>query len=306
MKAQRLLAITMLLLNRERVSAAELAKRFEVSERTIYRDVESLCEAGIPVVAFPGSGGGYGIMREFKLDRSLMSPEEAGQIGETLSSLSAALGDRRMGQTADRIKAIAPKGPVAGRPVLENYLFIELSPPERVRERISLLRRAIEEKRLVRFAYVDSEGRRSEREAESAALVFAWQSWYVYAYCRSRSDFRLFKIARMAELELAPARFCSRQVDLESRPWNKAWAEARPFLPALVRFADASRVEEYFEAEDLARESGGGALVRTFLPVDDWAASFLLGLGVDFEVLEPEGLRRLVFERAARIQRDNA
>jgi predicted DNA-binding transcriptional regulator YafY len=306
MKAQRLLAITMLLLNRECVSAPELAERFEVSARTIYRDIEALCEAGIPIVAYPGSGGGYGIMGEFKIDRSLLKPEEAGQIGAALSSLSAALGDSRLSQAADRIRAIAPKGLVAGRPVLENYLFIELAPPERVRGRIGPLRQAIEERRLARFSYIDSEGRSSSREAEPAALVFAWQSWYLYAYCRRRQDFRLFKIARMSGLELGAERFSPRLAELESRPWNKAWAEASPFFPAIIRFEDAARVEEHFDGEAIDRESGGGALVRTFLPVDDWAVSFLLGLGIAFEVIEPEGLRRLVAERAAKALRANS
>ena len=114
MKADRLLAITMLLLGRESVAAPELARRFEVSVRTIYRDIEALSDAGIPVVAYPGSGGGYGIMRGFKIDRSLIRPEELEQVTATLTSLASALGDERMGRTADRLKAIVPRGVVAG------------------------------------------------------------------------------------------------------------------------------------------------------------------------------------------------
>ncbi len=176
MKAQRLLAITMLLLNRESVAAPELAKRFEVSARTIYRDIESLCEAGIPVVAYPGAGGGYGIAGGYKLDRSLVDPEEIGKICAALNSLSVAVGDTRMRLTADRLRALrarpqAPNGKVAGRPVLENYLFIELAPAAREREKIIALRRAIEERRVARFAYVDAEGRSSLRSAEPMALV---------------------------------------------------------------------------------------------------------------------------------------
>ena len=299
MKAQRLLAITMLLLNRERVPAPELARRFEVSARTIYRDIESLCEAGIPIVAYPGSGGGYGIMGEYKLDRSLVRPEELGQISAALASLSAALGDARMGQTVDRLKALSPKGLVAGRPVPENYLFLELAPTPRDRDKISALRRGIEESRLVAFGYVDAEGRGSRRRAEPAALVFIWQAWYVYAYCRSRESFRLFKIARIAELELLSERFTRRPVDLDSRPWNQEWAESSPFLPALIRFPDAARVEEHFSREGIELAADGSALVRTYLPADKWAVSHLLGLGLDFEVLEPVALRRLVAERTS-------
>jgi predicted DNA-binding transcriptional regulator YafY len=311
MKAQRLLAITMLLLGRDSVSAPELAKRFEVSVRTIYRDMEALSEAGIPVVAYPGSGGGYGIMGEFKIDRSLLRPEEIGSLSATLGSLSSAVGDARMGQVADRLKALrsrpqAPKGKVAGKPVAENYLFIELAPAARERSKIGKLRNAIEESRLVAFAYVDSDGKSSRRRAEPYALVFTWEAWYLYAHCRKRDDFRLFKIARMKELELEPERFAPRAVDLDSRPWNSGWNEVSPFLATRIRFADAARVAEHFAEEDIQLEAGGSALVRTSLPADEWAVNFLFGLGLPFEVLEPGALRGMVARRATRILESNA
>jgi predicted DNA-binding transcriptional regulator YafY len=299
MKAQRLLAITMLLLNRESASAAELARRFEVSRRTIYRDVEALCEAGIPVVATQGAGGGYGIMGEFRIDRGLLKPEEIGTLSATLSSISRAIGDAGMGQTVDRLKALAPRGKVAGRPVPENYLFIELEPAARDRAKIALLRRAIEERRVARFRYTGAEGKRSERAVEPCAIVFIWQAWYLYAYCRARSAFRLFKIARVADLALEAERFPPREVDLDSRPWNAEWGEPAAFLPARIRFADAVRAQEHFHPDQVELEASGSALVTAPLPADDWAVSYLLGLGLPFEVLEPAALRSLVAERAA-------
>jgi predicted DNA-binding transcriptional regulator YafY len=304
MKSQRLLAITMLLLNRDCISAPELARRFEVSPRTIYRDIESLCKAGIPIVAYPGSGGGFGIMGEFKIDRSLMRPEEIGQISATLSSLSSALGDARMSQTVDRLGALrtrarTPKGNIAGHPGPENYIFVELAPAAREREKIAKLRRSIEEKRLSRFDYVDAGGRTSSRTVEPMALVFIWQAWYLYAYCRCRDAFRLFKIARILSLDILPERFAPRAVDLDARPWNKDWAATSPFLPTSIRFFDAVRIEEHFDPEAIDVEPGGSAIVRTQLPADEWAVSFLLGLGIPFEVLEPEELRRFVAARAA-------
>jgi predicted DNA-binding transcriptional regulator YafY len=306
MKAQRLLAITMLLLAKDSVSAPELARRFEVSVRTIYRDIESLCESGIPIVAYPGAGGGYGIMRDFKIDRSLLKPGEIGQVSAALGTLSSVIGDERMSQAADRLKAMRPKGAVAGIPVPENYLFIELTPASRDRQKIGALRRAIEESRTVRFDYVDGGGRQSGRQAEPAALVFTWQAWYLYAWCRSRGAFRLFKIARIADLELEAERFVQRATDLDSRPWRAGWMEASPFLSTLMRFADAARVQEHFPPEDIELEPGGGALVRSSLPVEEWTVSFLLGLGLDFEVLEPLALRKLVASRAAGILAGNS
>jgi predicted DNA-binding transcriptional regulator YafY len=355
MKSQRLLAITMLLLGRDSVSAPELAKRFEVSVRTIYRDIEALSEAGIPIVAYPGAGGGYGIMGDFKIDRSLLKPVELGQLSSTLGSLSKAIGDARLGQVADRLKALSPRRPAprraeaaggagappngggaaARKPRLlggpeaaaargessaagaaagtaaaaaspENYLFIELAPAAREREKIGVLRRAIEEGRLVDFSYVDSGGKPSRRSAEPYALVFTWQAWYLYAFCRARDDFRLFKIARMKGPTLAPERFRRREVDLDSRPWNSGWEEASPFRETRIRFADAARIEEHFAERDIEPEPDGGAIIRTVLPADEWAVSFLLGLGIPFEVLEPPELRAMVAERAELLRGRNA
>jgi predicted DNA-binding transcriptional regulator YafY len=306
MKAQRLLSITMLLLGRDRVSAPELADRFEVSMRTIYRDIESLCEAGIPVVSYPGSGGGYGILRGYKLDKGLVEPAELGQAAAALASLSAALGDRRLGGAADKLKALAPRGMVAGRPVPENYVYIELAPAKREREKIGELRRAIEERRVARIGYVDSEGRRSARGVEPSALVFTWHSWFLYAFCRERGDFRLFKIARIADLEIGTEKFAPHEVDLDSRPWNKGWGEAEPIGPCRIRFQDAARVAEHFEDSMIESEPSGGAIVRTQLPASDWAVTFLLGLGIPFEVLEPESLRRCVAKRLESLRQKNS
>ena len=118
MKAQRLLAITMLLLGRDSVSAPELAKRFEVSVRTIYRDMDALSEAGIPVVAYPGSGGGFGIMGEFKIDRSLLRPEEIGSLSATLGSLSSARG-RKAAAGPSPMPSSSPGRPGTSTPTAE-------------------------------------------------------------------------------------------------------------------------------------------------------------------------------------------
>jgi predicted DNA-binding transcriptional regulator YafY len=297
----------MLLLNRDCVSAPELARRFEVSVRTIYRDFDALCEAGIPIAAYPGAGGGYGIEQGFKIDRSILKPEEIGQISATLGSISSIFGDERMRQAVDRLEAM---GRTAGkadakRPVPENYLFIELNPGRRDRERIGRIRRAVEDRRLLSLSYVDGTGATSSRQVEPLAIVFAWQAWYLYSFCRSREDFRMFKIARIAALELLPERFAQRSLDLDSRPWNEAWPESEPIVPAVIRFADGARVEEHFEAEAIEREAGGSALVHTCLPMAAWTVSYLLGLGIAFEVLEPEALRSLVAERARQLLESN-
>jgi len=291
----------MLLLSRDCVSAPELAARFEVSVRTIYRDIEALCESGIPVVAYPGAGGGFGILRGYKLDRSVVDPAELGQAAATLESLSNALDDRKMSGTADKLKALAPRGMIAGKPAPENYVFIELAPSKRERDKIGLLRRAIEERRVIRFSYIDSKGIRSERCAEPDALVFTWHAWYLYAFCRERRAPRLFKIARVAELTPQGERFEPHNVDLDSRPWNSRWEESEPFVPCVIRFHDAVRARQHFDESTIEIESTGSALVRTFFSISDWVVTFLLGLGMPFEILEPSKLRELVLARAMSI-----
>lgn len=186
MKMERLIGILSILLQRERVTAPELAEQFEVSRRTIQRDIESLCRAGIPITTAQGTGGGISIMEGYRVDWTVLTAPEMQAILAGLRSLDSVSGTRRYAQLMEKLSAgtgaLVPGGA---------HMLIDLSswyktslPPK-----IELIQSAIEQHRAIRFTYFSPKGE-SVRTVEPCYLVFHWSAWYVWGWCRSREDFR--------------------------------------------------------------------------------------------------------------------
>ena len=196
MKMERLIGILSILLQREKVTAPELAEQFEVSRRTIQRDIEALGRAGIPISTAQGAGGGISIMEGYRVDRTVLTAPEMGAILAGLRSLDSVSGTRRYTQLMEKLSAGAATLVPGG-----THMLIDLSswyktslPPK-----IELIQGAIEQHRTIRFAYFSPKGE-SERTIEPYYLVFHWSTWYVWGWCRTREDFRLFKLNRMTDL----------------------------------------------------------------------------------------------------------
>lgn len=198
MKLDRLIGILSILLQRERVTAPELAERFEVSRRTIQRDVEALCRAGIPLVTVQGAGGGISILEGYRVDRTVLTGPEMQDILAGLRSLDSVSGTCRYAQLMEKLSAgagtLVPEG--ADTLIdLSSWYRTALAP------KIEAIRTALGDHRTIRFTYHAPKGE-SEREGEPYYLVFRWSAWYVWAWCRDRGDFRLFKLNRMTGLTL--------------------------------------------------------------------------------------------------------
>lgn len=196
MKLERLIGILAILLQQEKVTAPALAELFEVSPRTIRRDVEALCQAGIPLVTTQGAGGGISILEGYRVDRTLLTAPEMQAILAGLRSLDSVSGTRRYAQLMEKLSAgsctLVPGGA---------HLLIDLSswaktslPPK-----IEVIQTALENHRTLSFTYFAPKGT-SQREVEPYYLLFHWSAWYVWAWCRTRQDFRLFKLGRMTDL----------------------------------------------------------------------------------------------------------
>ena len=196
MKMERLIGILSILLQQEKVTAPALAEQFEVSRRTIQRDIESLCRAGIPIATAQGTGGGISIMEGYRVDRTVLTGPEMGAILAGLRSLDSVSGTRRYAQLMEKLSAgsgtLVPGGA---------HLLIDLSswaktslPPK-----IEVIQTALENHRTLSFTYFAPKGT-SHRAVEPYYLLFHWSAWYVWAWCRTRQDFRLFKLGRMTDL----------------------------------------------------------------------------------------------------------
>ena len=196
MKLDRLIGILSILLQQEKITAPELADRFEVSRRTIQRDIESLCRAGIPIATAQGSGGGISILEGYRVDRTLLTAPEMQGILAGLRSLDSVSGTRRYAQLMEKLCA------GAGTLVPGSAeLLIDLSSwyKDSLAPKIELIQGAIRQRRTVRFCYFSPKGE-SRRTVEPYYLVFHWSAWYLWGRCQTREDYRLFKLNRMTEL----------------------------------------------------------------------------------------------------------
>lgn len=298
MRAERLLSLILTLADGRLHPASALAKAAGVSERSIYRDMEVLSGMGIPVESVTGRDGGFRVLPGFTLDRSLLDEGELAAVAAALGGLGKATGDGAILGAKSKLGALLARSPERRK----SWIRIELGGGARDRERIEVLRRAIEERRLVRITYRDAEGSPTERQVEPIAVCYLWQSWYLWGFCRLRGDFRLFKLGRIESAQILLSGFVPRPEPSEDAWHRESWESAEPVEVVLAVEADAAgKADEWFGNAGAA--AGGGRLIRTRLPQNEWLVGYILSFGEGIRVLEPESLARTVSDRAEKIAR---
>lgn len=300
MKIDRLLSIVIHLMGREQASASDLAERFGVTVRTIQRDLEAIDAAGIPVAAFHGPHGGYRILDTFRLDRQFLTFDDLFFITTALQGISDSLEDAAVERTADKIRSLASRHPPQELASRAERLYIDfraLGHSARRKEHMALIQKALERNRCLSFSYTSARLETLRRVVEPHAVVFKWYSWYLFAWCRLRGAFRLFRISRIREPELLPEAFRRRPVDVREY-LDKAASETPPGTPVVLRFQAEARVmaEEYFSFADLSVDGEGRLTARFELPEDNWLYGMILSWGNGVEVVSPERLRAKIAE----------
>ncbi|MCI8538211.1 MAG: WYL domain-containing protein [Oscillospiraceae bacterium] len=285
MPSNRLFEILYLLLERKQVTAAGLAERFGVSVRTIYRDIDALSSAGVPVFATQGRGGGIALMDHYVLDRAAFSEEEQRQLLTALQSLPGPARSQAE-ETLTKLSALFRRSE-------PDWLQVDLSRwgqagPDR--QKFDLLRNAILDRRVMECAYAGSCGQLTRRRVLPARLVFKGQSWYLQGWCLSRADYRTFKVSRMLSLSDTGEHF-DRALDpppIEGASFSEAFC-----VPVRLRFAPwmAYRVYDEFDEGCVQREADGALTVSVLFPEDQWLYGYLLSFGTAVEVLEPAALK---------------
>lgn len=197
MKIDRLIGIITILLQKEKVTISQLAERFEVSCRTIQRDIDNICKAGIPIVSMQGYGGGLSIAEGYKIDKTILTQKELSAIFMGLKSIDSI-------SKYTYTQSLMEKLTYEKNAILsdQNRIIIDLASFYQVSltEKIDLIKQAINNKELILFQY-NSEKGESERTIEPYFIMFRWFSWYVYGYCLTRQDYRLFKLNRLSKLQ---------------------------------------------------------------------------------------------------------
>jgi predicted DNA-binding transcriptional regulator YafY len=293
MKINRLLAITIALLNKGPVTAESLARRFEVSTRTIYRDIEVLSSAGVPVYTNKGRGGGIALLDEYTLNKTLISEKESQSLLLALKALeSTRYPDLEV--IAEKIGALFKNTPAA------DWIEIDFSgwgsqPNED--NRFEDIRKAIQQHRVISFEYLNSQGEGSVRDVEPEKLHYKGYSWYLTGYCRMRRESRIFRISRMKKVRIKSDVFIPGIH--ESKQTGDVSSPLRPLVTLKLRFQPEAlyRLYDDFDQEAITRNPDGTSDVIMTFPEDEWVYGYILGFGCYVEVLEPDRIRQLIAQR---------
>lgn len=299
MQINRLFEIVYILLSQKSATAKELAERFEVSQRTIYRDVDTLSLAGIPIYTERGKGGGIRLLPDFVLNKSILSGEEQGEILAALQGLTAV-------KTADT-KEVLDKLSVFFNRNATNWIEVDFSDWSYRNGKIfSLLKTAILERCITEFDYYNTMGELSHRRVEPIQLWFKSKSWYLKAFCLVKKDLRTFKLTRMKNLTVSNEIFPVRNLPA-SVTHNTQESNNRPNVTLKLKIAPEMtyRVIDEFDEDEAERNSDGSFTITVTWPEDEWVYGTILSYGEFIEVLEPKRIREIVREKANKFFEEN-
>lgn len=295
MKIDRLIGILAILLQQEKVTAPFLAEKFEVSRRTINRDIENLCQAGIPLITEQGKNGGISIAESYKFDRALLTSAELQAILAGLRGLDSVSKTKKYQQLMEKLSAGSSLFSA------DSHIAIDLASwyQSSLAPKIECIHHAIENSRLIQFSYLSPNGE-GAREIEPYLLVFHWASWYVWGYCLKRGDYRLFKLNRLYDLTESDKTFLPRQVP----PFEISENEMYPphiMVKALFESQAKWRLIEEFGPEAYCEQPDGKLLFQFGFTDEKYLFQWLLSFGAQAELLEPAALRGHLKEIADKI-----
>ncbi|MVX62930.1 WYL domain-containing protein [Clostridium chromiireducens] len=287
MQINRLFEIVYILLDKKIVTAKELSKHFEVSVRTIYRDIDILSGAGIPIYTNKGKGGGISLIEDFVLNKSVLSEKEQKEILMSLQSLSA--------MKYLEVEPILKKLSAVFNKESTNWIDVDFSQwgsNDTEKEKFKIIKAAILNSEVLSFDYFSSYGEKTSRIAEPLKLVFKGQGWYLYAYCRLKDEFRIFKLRRIHTLVLLNENF---KREVPANIWEGAGKSYNTEMVTLVLRIDekmAYRIFDEFEQENIIRNKDGSYTTTITFPSGEWIFGYIMSYGEYAEVIEPKNIRK--------------
>ena len=273
MKIDRLIGIITTLQQRGKVTAPFLAEKFEVSRRTINRDIEDICRAGIPIVTTQGKDGGIQIMEGFQLDTTVFTEDELEAILVGVKSVDSVSREPKLTGVSGKIGGVLPID-------LASFYHGSLS------EKIDLFKQAIKEKRCVSFHYYYNRGE-EDKAIEPALIVYQWSSWYVFGFCPERNDFRMYKLQRLWEPKLSDKTFEPKEIPEEKRQFGQNMTDDI-IIPATYEPGEAYRLVESYGPTCFQVQEDGRLYTEWGFSSYERAVDWFLGFGSRVQVLGPE------------------
>lgn len=288
MQINRLFEIIYMLLERKTITAKELAEKFEVSTRTIYRDIDILSLAGIPIYASKGKGGGIGLLDDFVLDKSILSDEEQNQILFALQSMEK-ISNKEEIDILEKMSSIFKK-------TKSNWIKVDFSDWGTNGDKdatFKLIKEAILKKKVLEFIYYSSYGEETKRKIEPLQLYFKDKAWYLNAYCRLKQDYRLFKISRMKDIKLLDENFERELPEIKEKKQNFKTIKLKLEISKEMSY----RVYDEFKKENITVNENGDFIVNVEFPENEWVYGYILSFGEYIKVLSPEYAKNIIKEK---------
>lgn len=300
MKVDRLVSIIMILLDKKRLGAQELADMFEVSPRTIYRDIDAINMAGIPVRSIPGVGGGFEIMQEYKIDNKVFSTNDLSALLMGLSSLSDMVRGDELIHTLAKVKSFIPADRVKDIELKVNQISIDLNPwmgSRNIQPYLDIIKSALQESKLLSFEYVAHHGNKTARTAEPYQLVLKNSHWYLQGYCHKRDDFRLFRLSRMSNLQILKDTFTPRDYQKPTLDFAEIWETIQTKIKLRIHKSVMDRVLDYCSYEHFSPDGHEYYIVNFPFIENEYYYDILFSFGDKCECLDPLHIRTEIKRR---------
>ena len=294
MRESRLFRIVYYLLQNGKATAPELAQKFEVSIRTIYRDIDVISSAGIPIYATQGKGGGISVLNDYTLDKSLFSEQEQEQMLIALQGMVAT--------TEENSNELLTKLSGLFQINSTNWIEVDFSDwahrtPQQ--DTFNIIKEAIFQKRVISFCYFSGKGNKEKRNVRPIRLVFKSKSWYLYSFCLLRNDYRFFKLTRIKELEMLSGTFTQ---DFTPTKIEKQ-IQVENTVAVKLKFDRQAAFRVYDEFTDsITEDSQGNLYVQIDLPNNEVLYSYVMSFSDSVEVLEPQSIREQMKKRLQKMQ----
>lgn len=277
----RLFEIVYILMQKKKITAKELAEKFEVSTRTIYRDIESLSRANIPIYSSKGKDGGIGILEEYVLNKTVLSEEEQNQILFALQGMKKIAGEDK--DILEKISTIFNKK-------VNDWIKIDFSNWGK-EEKFELIKTGILNKKQLEFTYYNSNGDKTKRIVEPLQIWFKDKSWYLISYCKLKEDYRIFKVARMKEIKVLEKHF-ERELPKEQK--EEKYKLKNIALELEISKEMAYRVYDEFEDNEITKNEDGSFRVKVEYPETDWIYGYILSFGENIKVISPKRVKSTI------------
>lgn len=297
MKLNRLLEITTILLNRKTITASELAERFGVSTRTIYRDIDVLSASGVPVYATQGTNGGISILEDYTVNRTALSNSEKDSILFALQTLKST--------KYPEIDLVLEKLGSIFKNTATDWISIDFSPwgsNPNAYNKFTDIKTAIMQSRVIEMDYINTNNHKSRRKIEPMRLIFKSQAWYLWGFCLEKQDYRTFRISRIKKVEISDETFDRSKVHVLEESSAEAEKD-KPYTHIILQFTEEALYRLYDDFDDKwIRDNGDGTYtLEISLPEDEWVYGYILSFGCFVKVIEPEHIREIIKDRSERI-----